>query len=72
MTTRISILEIADRLEIGRLAVYALLKEGKLPGIRQGRRWIVTRFAYERWERNCGFKTLSRSGQNQDPQAIET
>ena len=51
---RISIPEIAQRLSIGRLAVYALLEQGMLPGIRLGRRWIVTRHAYEEWEHTCG------------------
>ncbi len=33
--------------EIGRLAVYAMLEQGILPGIRLGRRWIITRHAYD-------------------------
>lgn len=55
---RISIPEIAQRLRIGRLAVYSMLKQGILPGVRIGRRWIVTRRAYLIWEETCG----SRSG----------
>ena len=51
---RISVPEIAERLDIGRLTVYAMLEQRILPGIRLGRRWIVTRYAYEHWERNCG------------------
>lgn len=51
---RISVPEIAERLDIGRLAVYAMLKQRILPGIRLGRRWIITRHAYEQWERTCG------------------
>jgi len=53
---RISIPEIAHRLNIGRTAVYALLEQRILPGIRLGRRWIVTRHAYEEWERTCGTR----------------
>jgi excisionase family DNA binding protein len=49
--------EIARRLSIGRLAVYAMLDQGIIPGIRLGRRWIVTRHAYEQWERTCGVPT---------------
>jgi excisionase family DNA binding protein len=52
---RITIEEIASRLSIGRLAVYALLNRGEIPAIRLGRRWIVTRHAYEQWERTCGM-----------------
>jgi excisionase family DNA binding protein len=51
-----SVPEIARRLDIGRLAVYAMLEQGILPGIRLGRRWIITRYAYEQWERNCGVR----------------
>jgi excisionase family DNA binding protein len=52
--TRITVEEIASRLQLGRLAVYALLEAGEIPAIRLGRRWIITRFSYETWEHNCG------------------
>jgi excisionase family DNA binding protein len=52
-----SIPEIADRLSVGRLAVYAMLEQGIIPAIRLGRRWIVTRHAFEKWERTCGMPT---------------
>ncbi len=48
--------EIRLRLGIGRMAIYAMLESGQLPGIRVGRRWIVTRQAYEHWERTCGIR----------------
>ena len=54
--SRMSVPDIARRLGIGRLAVYAMLEEGILPGIRLGRRWIITRHAYEQWERTCGMR----------------
>ncbi len=54
---RITVEEIARRLNIGRLAVYAMLKQQILPGIRLGRRWIITRHAYEQWERTCGMRS---------------
>jgi excisionase family DNA binding protein len=53
---RITVPEIARRLGIGRLAVYELLRRRIIPGIRLGRRWIVTRHAYEQWERTCGMR----------------
>lgn len=53
---RITIPEIARRLGIGRLAVYKMLEQGVIPGIRLGRRWIVTRHAYEQWERTAGMR----------------
>lgn len=52
-----SVQEIARRLDIGRLAVYAMLDQGVLPGLRVGRRWIITRHAYEEWERTCGMRS---------------
>jgi excisionase family DNA binding protein len=61
---RMSVLEIAARLNIGRLAVYAMLEQQILPGIRLGRRWIITRYAYEQWERTCGM----RAGAGLEPQ----
>jgi len=53
---RMSVPDIAARLAIGRQAVYEMLEQGILPGIRLGRRWIVTRHAYEQWERTCGTR----------------
>ena len=53
---RISVPEIARRLDVGRLAVYAKLEQEIIPGIRLGRRWIITRYAYEQWERSCGMR----------------
>ena len=57
MSARMSIPEIACRLSIGRLAVYTMLEQGIIPAIRLGRRWIVTRHAFENWERTCGMPT---------------
>lgn len=55
LSSRISVPEIARRLRIGRIAVYAMLEQRIIPGVRLGRRWIVTRHAYEHWERTCGM-----------------
>ena len=55
-SSRMTIPEIAQRLSIGRLAVYTMLEKGLLPGIRVGRRWIVTRHAFDLWERTCGMR----------------
>jgi excisionase family DNA binding protein len=55
--SRISVPEIAQRLNIGRQAVYSMLERGIIPGVRLGRRWIITRHAYEQWERSCGTHT---------------
>ena len=57
MSSRMSIPEIAKRLSVGRIAVYTMLEQGIIPAIRLGRRWIVTRHAFENWERTCGMPT---------------
>jgi excisionase family DNA binding protein len=54
---RMTVEEIARRLDIGRLAVYTMLEQGIIPAVRLGRRWIVTRHAFENWERTCGMPT---------------
>ena len=59
---RMSISEIAARLAIGKMAVYGMLERGTLPGIRVGKRWLVTRHAYEQWERTCGLRQDSLAG----------
>lgn len=51
---RISVVEIADRLSIGRLAVYTMLAKRIIPAIRLGRRWIITRRSYKQWEQAAG------------------
>lgn len=53
---RMSVEEVARRLNIGRQAVYTMLESGIIPAIRLGRRWIVTRHAYDQWERTCGMR----------------
>jgi excisionase family DNA binding protein len=65
---RISVPEIAKRLNIGRLAVYAMLEQKIIPGVRLGRRWIVTRHAYLEWERTCGTQT--RTGLRRPPELV--
>jgi excisionase family DNA binding protein len=65
-SSRISVLEIARRLNIGRLAVYAMLEQGIIPGLRLGRRWIITRQAYLTWESTCGLPP--RTGLPREPE----
>lgn len=62
MNARMTVEEIARHLNIGRRTVYAMLEQGVLPGIRLGQRWLITRHAYEQWERNCGMKGSSATG----------
>jgi hypothetical protein len=39
-----------------------MLEQGIIPAIRLGRRWIVTRHAFENWERTCGMPTGLQRG----------
>jgi excisionase family DNA binding protein len=57
LITRIAASEIAQRLNIGRLAVYAMLEQRIITAVRLGRRWIITRYAYEQSERTCGMRS---------------
>lgn len=59
MKSRLTPKEVAERLNVGPKAVYALLEQGVLPGIRLGKRWLITRHAYEEWERTCGRRLHS-------------
>jgi excisionase family DNA binding protein len=65
---RITVQEISRRLNIGRSAVYAMLEQDIIPGIRLGRRWIITRHAYEQWERTCG--TRDQAGLAAQPEVM--
>lgn len=48
--------DVAARLNVGTRAVYTMLEQGILPGIRIGKRWLITRHAYEQWEATCGAR----------------
>lgn len=67
-SSRMSVPEIARRLNVGRMAVYAMLEQGIIPGVRLGRRWIITRHAYLAWERKCGFPTAT--GLRRPPEVV--
>lgn len=56
LSSRITVAEIAKRLDLGCQAVYQMLEQGIIPGIQLGKRWIVTRYAYETWERSAGMR----------------
>ncbi len=67
-SSRISVLEIARRLNVGRLAVYSMLEQGIIPAVRLGRRWIITRQAYLVWERTCGRR--AGAGLRRPPEVV--
>ncbi len=60
MRTTITIPEISERLGICEETVYDMLRGKAIPNIRYGRRFIISRVAYERWEATIG-ETISPS-----------
>jgi len=52
--TTITIPEIADRLDVCEETVYDLCRRHIIPSIRPGRRFIISRTAYEKWEATIG------------------
>lgn len=50
--------EIAGRLAVGQMAVYRMLEEKIIPAVRVGKRWVVTRKAFEKWEESCGLQRV--------------
>ena len=58
--TTITIPEISERLGICEETVYDMLRGKTIPNIRYGRRFIISRVAYERWEATIG-ETVSPS-----------
>ena len=52
--TTITVPEISERLDVCEETVYLMLKMKRIPNIRQGHRFIISRAAYEHWEANIG------------------
>ena len=55
-SSRMTVPEIAGRLAIGEMAVYRMLEEKIIPAVRVGKRWVITRKAFEKWEESCGLQ----------------
>ena len=54
MRTTITVPEISERLGICEETIYDMLRSRKIPNIRYGRRFIISRAAFERWESKIG------------------
>jgi excisionase family DNA binding protein len=52
--TTITVPEIASRMGICEETVYDMLRKHEIPNLRHGRRFIVSRTAFERWESTIG------------------
>jgi excisionase family DNA binding protein len=54
MRTTLRVPEIAVRLGVCEPKVYQMLADGTIPHVRHGRKYIVSRVAFERWEQSLG------------------
>jgi len=60
----LSVRDVAQRLEVGLQSAYRIIKDGTIPSIRIGRKYVVPRVRFERWlegtadeEEQCGGQT---------------
>jgi excisionase family DNA binding protein len=70
MRTTITVPEISERLGICEETVYEMVRSRTIPNIRYGRRFIISRSAYERWEATIGEQVPSSIPQ--EPRSIQT
>jgi excisionase family DNA binding protein len=54
-SSRVTVDEIVRDLQLGRVRVYHLLDLNVIPNVRVGRRYLITRHAYEEWKKTCGL-----------------
>ena len=52
----LSVKQVARKLGIGINQAYEACEQNMIPCIRFGRRWIISRVAFENWLSTCGFK----------------
>ena len=72
MRTTITVPEISERLGICEETVYDMVRSQTIPNIRYGRRFIISRVAYERWEATIGEAAPLATAREPKPIAIET
>jgi excisionase family DNA binding protein len=53
---RIKVEEIARDLAVSIPTAYAMLRDHQIPNIRQGKLYIVSREAFQRWLATCGME----------------
>ena len=59
MRTTITVPEISERIGICEETIYSMLRSRVIPNIRYGRRFIISRNAFERWEATIGEQAQS-------------
>lgn len=57
MRTTLTVPEIAERLGVCEPKVYQMLADGTIPHLRHGRKYIISRAAFERWEQSLGERS---------------
>ena len=60
-----SVRDIAQRLEIGLASAYALIKDGTIPSIKIGRKYVVPRVRFEQWLVGTAHEAEQCVGQTQ-------
>ena len=53
-STYASVAELADELRLSRGTVYAALRDGRIPALRVGKKYILSRAAIAEWLRTAG------------------
>ena len=56
--------ELARELGLGRLTVYAALRNGTIPSIRVGKRYVLPRAAIKRWLEDAAMKSAGTRKQH--------
>jgi len=67
MRTTITVPEISERIGICEETIYEMLRSRVIPNIRYGRRFIISRNAFERWEATIGEQVQSSVSKEPTP-----
>jgi len=62
----LSVKQVAQILGIGINQAYEACEKNLIPSIRFGRRWIISRTAFERWLCTCGIENQSGKRECED------
>lgn len=72
MRTTITVPEISERIGICEETIYEMLRSRVIPNIRYGRRFIISRNAFERWEATIGEQSQSSVSREPTPIAASS
>ncbi len=61
----LSVRDVAQRLEVGLQSAYKIIKDGTIPSIRIGRKYVVPRVRFERWLEGTAHEEEQCVGQTQ-------